>query len=149
MYKERDPQKREDFIGSINDIPKENLVYVDESGIDEFLYRDHARAPRGEKVMAEVSGKRFARQSLVAAKCGKQTLAPLGYTRTCNANLFNFWLENILLPKLKKGQTVILDNATIHKSEKTKELIKSARCKLLFCLRIHQISIQSNIYGVI
>jgi transposase len=87
---------------------------------------------RGKKVVGEVSGKKFERQSIVAAKCGKTILAPFGYTGTCDSKLFNFWIENILLPELKKGQFVIMDNATIHKSEKTQKLIESAGCKLLF-----------------
>lgn len=48
------------------------MVYVDESEIDEFLYRERARATRGRKIIAEVPGKRFARQSIVAAKCQKE-----------------------------------------------------------------------------
>ena len=51
---------------------------------------------------------------------------------TCNTELFNAWIEQVLLPELKPGQVVILDNAAFHKSPKTKELIESAGCKLLF-----------------
>ncbi len=108
------------------------MVYVDESGIDEFLYREHARAPRGRKIVAEISGKRFERQSIVAAKCQKDILAPFGYPGTCDSGLFNFWVENILIHQLKKGQTVIMDNAKIHKTEKTRKLIENAGCKLTF-----------------
>jgi transposase len=108
------------------------LVYVDESGIDEFLYREHARAPRGHKIIAEISGKRFERQSIIAAKCQKEILAPFGYYGTCDSQLFNFWVENILVNQLIQGQTVIMDNAKIHKSEKTKKLIENAGCKLIF-----------------
>lgn len=96
------------------------------------MHREHARAFRGEKVIGEVSGRRFARQSIVAAKRGKKILAPFGYPGTCNTKLFNFWVETILLPELKKGQTIIMDNAAIHKSTKTRELIENAGCKLLF-----------------
>ena len=35
-------------------------------------------------------------------------------------------------PELKSGQTVILDNATFHQSQKIRELIKSAGCELLY-----------------
>ena len=45
--------------------------------------------------MAEVSGKRFERQSIVAVLCGKTTLASFGYHGTCDAKLFNFWLEKM------------------------------------------------------
>ena len=35
-----------------------------------------------------------------------------------------------LLPHLKPGQTLILDNATFHKSEKIREMIEAAKCEL-------------------
>lgn len=113
-------------------MPKKRLVFVEESGFEEFLYREHARSPRGEKIMAEVSGRRFDRESVVAAKRGKDILAPFGYKGTCDTALFNFWLKNELVPKLRKRQVVILDNAKIHKSEKTKMIIKKAGCYLVF-----------------
>jgi transposase len=68
----------------------------------------------------------------VAAKCQKEILAPLGYPGTCDSQLFNFWIENILVNQLKQGQTVIMDNARIHKNEKTKKLIENAGCNLVF-----------------
>jgi transposase len=46
--------------------------------------------------------------------------------------LFNFWLENFLLPALGPGYTLIMDNAAFHKSEYTKKLIDNADCRLLF-----------------
>ena len=36
------------------------------------------------------------------------------------------------IPQLKPGQVIILNNASFHKSERTKKLIESAKCKLFF-----------------
>lgn len=52
-----------------------------------------------------------------------------GYTDT---KRFNGWLERCLLPELKTGQIVIMDNAAFHKSKLTKELIESVGCTLMF-----------------
>jgi transposase len=54
------------------------------------------------------------------------------YKGTCDTKLFNLWVEDFLVPVLKPGQVVILDNATFHKSIKTKKLIEDADCTLLF-----------------
>lgn len=54
------------------------------------------------------------------------------YTGNCDGELFHFWLENFLVPALKPGQVIIMDNAAYHKSEKTKKLIESVGCRLLF-----------------
>ena len=78
------------FIESIRAEKKEELVYVDETGIDTYLYRERARAKRGQKTIVCVSGRKFARQSIVAAKCGNDILAPFGYNGTCDTKLFNF-----------------------------------------------------------
>ncbi len=80
----------------------------------------------------EVSGLRYARESFIAAQVNNQVIAPFCYEGTCDANLFNYWLENFLLPELVPGSIVILDNASIHKSEETLRLISQARCQLLF-----------------
>lgn len=111
---------------------KEDLVYVDESGIDSYVHQSFGWAKRGTKVFGEVSGQRYARESFVAAKCGAEILAPFCFKGTCYTDLFNFWIETFLVPVLKPGQVVILDNATFHKSEKTKTLIENANCTLLF-----------------
>lgn len=87
---------------------------------------------KGTLVQGEISGKRYARESFVAAKCGSQILAPFCFQGTCNTALFDMWIEVSLVPVLKPGQVVILDNATFHKSEKTRRLIESAGCTLLF-----------------
>lgn len=42
------------------------------------------------------------------------------------------WVKDFLIPELKPGQIVILDNTTFHKSQTTKQLIKKAGCGLVF-----------------
>lgn len=105
---------------------------MDESGLDKFMHKTHGWSPRGTQVYGEVSGKRYGRESFVAAKCESEILAPFCYTGTCNTELFNFWLNTFLVPVLKPGQVVIMDNATFHKSQKTREIIEKAGCHLLF-----------------
>lgn len=116
----------------IEGIPKEHLIYVDESGIEQFLCRPYAWSLRGNPVLGPISGKRYRRENFIAAKAGNQIFAPLCYKGTCDTDLFNAWVEQILVPELRPGQFVILDNATFHKSSKTKELINSAGCSLVF-----------------
>jgi transposase len=108
------------------------LVYVDESGIDEYLHRTHCRAPRGQRIFADIPGRRFARQSIVAAKCGKNIIAPFGYDGTCNSELFLWWIKAILIPELRKGQIVIMDNASIHKRKEIRDAIEKAGCHLVY-----------------
>ena len=45
-----------------------------------------------------------------------------------NADLFNTYLENFLLPELEPRQVIIMDNASFHKSLQTELLIEQAGC---------------------
>ena len=119
-------------MAEISRYTKEDLVYVDESGIDQFVYYPWGYGLRGQKVHGEISGKRYDRESFVAGKVNSRVIAPMCFKGTCNTEVFNAWIEQVLLSELKPGQVVIMDNAAFHKSPKTRELIESVGCKILF-----------------
>lgn len=62
----------------------------------------------------------------------KEMIAPYVFDGSTDAKRFNGWIEKCLLPVLPKGKTVVMDNAPIHKANRTKELIESAGCTLKF-----------------
>lgn len=109
-------------------------MWLDESGIDEFLQRDYARAPRGKQVISEVYGRKYGRISVIAAWLPhtKEMVAPYVFQGYTDSERFNGWLKKCLLPELKKGQVVIMDNAAFHKSSITKQLIESVGCRLIY-----------------
>ena len=109
-------------------------MWFDESGIDEFLQRDYARARRGKQVISNTYGKKFARRSIISAwhRSEKKMVAPYVFEGYTDAKRFNGWLEKCLVPELKKGQVIVMDNASFHKSKETKTLIESAGCRLLY-----------------
>ena len=107
-------------------------MYIDEAGIDNRLYREYARAPRGQKVYAEIPGKKRERVSVIGGLREGIFIAPFTFQGGCNSDVFNAWLTGVLLPILPKGTTLVMDNAAFHKSAKTRELIEKAGCFLLF-----------------
>lgn len=54
------------------------------------------------------------------------------FNGSCNTKLFESWVESFLIKELVPGQYVVMDNASFHKSQKTKELIESVGCKIIF-----------------
>jgi transposase len=132
LYAEQDEQKRQAFNVRITKVDPADLVYLDKSGIDPRIQRDYARAKRGKQVISEVCGKREKRTSLIAAWLPhtKEMVAPYAFEGTTDARRFNGWIEQCLLPALRRGQTVIMDNAPFHKAQKTRELIESKGCIL-------------------
>lgn len=106
---------------------------MDECGIEQNLYRPYARAPRGQRIEADVIDRRFApRISVIAAHTQGHLDAPLRFEGYTDTAVFDIWVERCLVPILHPHQVVVMDNATFHKSPQTRALIEGAQCHLLF-----------------
>ena len=132
MYREINKRARAEFAEKIKAISPESLVYVDESGIEEYLYREYAYAPRGEKVVAEISGKKFKRTNFAAGICLGEWVAPIEYEGSMNSTLFEWWFENQLLSEAKPSSVIVLDNATFHRKSVLPNLAQQKNCTVLF-----------------
>ena len=132
MYKEISERFRQVFTELLKTKTPASLVYVDECGIDQCLYREYAYAPRGQKVVAKISGRKFKRINIVAGICQGEWVAPLEYSGTTDSVLFECWFENCLLKEVRKGSTIILDNAAFHRKSILPDLAKRYGCEILF-----------------
>jgi transposase len=119
-------------LKAIADIPSENLVYVDESGLEKDYVREYGRAKRGVRVEDSKRGRKFQRLNVVAAVCGDAVLAPKCYSHSTTAEFFESWFEKELLPKVERGQTIIMDNASFHRKKALRKIMRWKRKKLLF-----------------
>ena len=132
IFKERDANRRAEFREKIRQISKENIVYIDETGVDSYLYREYGRAARGQKIYAKISEKKYKRTSIVAGKIDKKIIAPLQYDGTMDSKLFEFWMGNMLLKNIKKGTVIVMDNAAFHRKRELEKLSEGAKCSILF-----------------
>jgi len=119
-------------VEKLKTISPGTLVYVDETGIEQCLYREYARAPRGQKIIAKISGRKFKRTNIMAGICQGEWVAPLEYGGTTDSAWFEFWFENCLLKEVEKGSTIVLDNATFHRKSVLPDLAKRYGCTVLF-----------------
>jgi hypothetical protein len=73
----------------------ESLVFIDESGFEEFQACLYAWSKKGKKVLGDRQGKRGKRENLVAGrrKEKKDFIAPMVFTRSLNAEGFEGWLS--------------------------------------------------------
>ena len=110
------------------------LHYGDESGFDEYYSREYGYAPRGEPVAGIVSGRHFARTSVVAAKSSDDVIAPFAFSGSMNGGLFLGWLEQVYVPTLKNpSKTVLLlDNAPHHPKEEIFDIAEDYGFKVIF-----------------
>lgn len=91
---------------------------MDETGIDSYLYREYGWAKRGEKIYAQISGKKYRRTGVVAAQMGKEIIEPLQYDGTMDSLLFEAWFESRLLSALPLSTTIVMDNASFHRKSR-------------------------------
>ena len=128
---ESDPKKREEYLKKIKNIPKERLVYIDESGIEINMKKERAWSKIGDKILAQISGKFYSRINVIAGLVNNKPIAPYKYIGSCNTELFVAWVR-LLIKELEPGQVVVMDNAAFHKSPKIRELIESVGCELIY-----------------
>ena len=106
------------YLEEIKDIPQEKIAYVDESGIETYLYREYGYALRGQQVFGRVRGRKYQRCGIVAALSDGRILAPFQYDGTMDSSLFEFWFSNHLIPSPEQGTVIVMDNASFHGSVK-------------------------------
>lgn len=109
----------------------QTILYVDECGFVAASYRYHGYAPKGESVLGLVPNQRTRMTTLVAARIGSQFTASCLFHGSCNSACFNAWVEACLCPRLSR-RDVVLDNARIHKTRRTRELIEASGAEVLF-----------------
>ena len=131
-YYEQDSQKVKEYLEKIKDIPEERIVYVDETGIDKCLSRKYGRSPKGARVYGKVYGHKFERTNIVAAQQNNQILAPLQYKGTMHSQFFEAWFEKHLMPLLKQGMVVVMDNASFHRKNRLNNIAKKHEVRIIF-----------------
>lgn len=131
-YRERDDVKRAEFLEKLSKIEPSRRVYVDESGMDHRDDYGYGWCEAGQRFEALKSGRREGRINMIAAYCGADLLAPFTVNGACNRTVFETWIETCLVPKLRRNQVVILDNATFHHGGRIAALIEAAGCQLLY-----------------
>lgn len=83
---------------------------------------------------AEKNCNKKTRLSIISALNQNTLQATFFFDGHCDRDVFEIYIERVLLPTLKKGQTVILDNASFHKGGKIEKLIHSAGCEIEYLL---------------
>ncbi len=123
---------RNEFIEKIKVIPKDKLVFIDESGIEDNATIEYGWSKQGTRCYGEKVYQHNGRISMIAGLCKGNIIAPIIFEGNCNKEIFETYIKTTLIKELQPGQTVIMDNISFHKSSKVKELIESVGCSILF-----------------
>jgi transposase len=129
---ERDEAARAAWRDEAEALAPADLVFVDETSTHVALTRLRARAPRGERAVGAVPRNRGPNVTLLAALTPGGVAAPLVVEGATDRALFEAYVERCLVPALRPGQVVVLDNLGAHKGDRVRDLVEAAGCRLLF-----------------
>ncbi len=110
----------------------EKLVFIDESGAKTNMTRLYGRAKNGERAVDSAPGGQWNTTTMISAISLKGYQAPMVIKGATNKEVFKIYVEKFLLPTLKEGDCVILDNLSAHKGSEIRELVESVGAELWF-----------------
>jgi transposase len=108
------------------------LVFVDESGANTQMTRLGGRAPVGERLVTHVPHGHYQTSTLIAAVRLAGACAPWLFEGAMDGELFLAWVRQGLVPTLRPGDLVIMDNLATHKVAGVLEAIESAGARLRY-----------------
>ncbi len=123
---------RVEFWEKIRDIPVEDLVFLDEAGVNLALVRLYARALRGQRARGSRPHRRGKNVSMIGAISLKEIVTSINLLGSTDGLTFEAFVIRKLVPKLWKGATVVWDNCSIHKGKEIEKAIVSVGAKLIY-----------------
>jgi transposase len=120
------------FRDTVAALPPEDLVFVDESGIATNLVRPYGRAPKGERAVGSAPYGRWEQLTIFGGLSLALGLgACMSVEGAADTPAVVAFVEHVLVPTLRRGQVVLMDNLSPHKAARVRELIEAAGCRLV------------------
>ena len=110
----------------------ERLAFVDETSLNTKMVKTTGWAPVGARLVDHTPFGHWHTQTFIAALRHDGLTAPWVIKGAINRDLFDAYVETQLAPTLRRGDMVILDNLSSHKSTRAEEVLKSVGAWLLF-----------------
>lgn len=108
------------------------LVFVDESGAKTNMTRLYGRAMAGQRAIDNTPCGHWCTTTMISSVRLDGSTACMVVDGATNKDVFEAYVEQILLPSLKAGDIVVLDNLAAHKNQRVRELIKSVGGELWY-----------------
>ena len=108
------------------------LVFIDETGITTDRRRRYGRGPGGARVGDRAPSGRWHSRTLVAALRPEGLTAPAVIDGPVDHDVFAAYIAQVLVPTLRPGDIVVLDNLGAHRGEDLRGLVEAAGATLRF-----------------
>lgn len=108
------------------------LVFIDETWAKTNMARTHGYAPQGERLTDAAPYGHWHTTTFVGAITTRGFIAPMVVDGAVNGSVFRAYVEQVLVPELRRGDVVVLDNLGSHTLASVRAAIEGAGCRLLF-----------------
>ena len=119
------------FEGQL-DLDPTRIVFIDETAANTKMARLYGRAPRGERCRAPVPHGHWKTTTFTAGLRHDGIAAPMVLDGPMNGEAFLAYVEQALVPELRPGDIVIMDNLPAHKVHGVKQAIEAAGASLRY-----------------
>jgi transposase len=110
----------------------ERLVFIDETWTATNMARTHGRCAKGQRLRMGFPHSHRKTTTLVAGLRLSGMVAPMVLDGPINGDWFEAYVDQVLVPTLRPGDIVIMDNLSSHKRLSVKLLIEAAGATLAF-----------------
>ncbi len=108
------------------------LVFIDETWAKTNMARLRGWSARGQRLKGLAPHGHWRTMTLLAGLRGDGIVAPFVIDGPINGEWFRRYVEQVLVPTLRPGDIVIMDNLGSHKGEAVRKLIRAAGARLFF-----------------
>lgn len=129
---EANEEERAEFRDLASGLAAEELIFVDETGINVDLGRTYGRSPVGEPIMESRPVNTPQNLSVIGALGARGLLTSLCVEGAVDGECFAQFVEEMLVPELEPGQIVLMDNVAVHKSDRVQKALERAGAVLIF-----------------
>jgi transposase len=113
-------------------IRPQDVVVLDEFGATTQMTRSCGRCPVGERLVAPVPHGHWKVLTTIAAMTVDGMLAAVTIDAATDADVFRAFVRDALVPALRPGQLVVMDNLSSHKADGVADLIEAAGCRVKY-----------------
>jgi putative transposase len=125
-------RRRERWIKYQGRVAAERLVFIDETWTKTNMAPLRGWAPRGRRLKAKVPQRRWKTMTFLAALRRDRIEAPWLIDGPINGERFRLYVEKVLVPSLRPGDIVVMDNLGSHKGQLIRQAIRAVGARLLF-----------------
>ena len=125
-------KRREAWFDNQPDLDPERLVFIDETWASTNMARLRGRAPKGERLRTGIPHGHWRTTTFVAGLRLTGMVAPMVLDGPINGHAFQAYVDQVLVPQLRLGDIVIMDNLGSHKGRAVRAAIEATGAVLLY-----------------